>query len=344
MNTIIEEEKKKILMKNNELIKTRYSFSVIENRVFMLMLYKLQKAPNGEMMCEIPRSEFKEITKKPSNHTVKGIIKILDSLLSKKISFKIKNESGKGYEWNKHNLINGFSYNDETDVFKLICSERIYNLLISYFEIDKEDNKIFKGHTPINLKIYLSLENTMSQRMYELLRLWSRSKHEITYNIDDIKELFMIEDKYDKYNDFKKKIIEPSVNSLNNSGAFKISYKENKTGRKITSVTFLTEDLDERVYFKKQLDTPEKPQNPSEDFYIPDSTVFTKGTLILFKKDFKEYDFKEDYAEDAFYEAVAAIFEKDNVEKVYGSGYKYFKQTLLEKIDTNMMKEIREKY
>lgn len=344
MEIIKEEEKKKILMKNNELIKTRYSFSVIENRVFMLMLYKLQKAPNGEMICEIPRSEFKEITKKTNNHTVKGIIKILDSLLSKKISFKIMNESGKGYEWNKHNLINGFAYNDETDIFKLICSERIYNLLISYFEIDKDENKIFKGHTPINLKIYLSLENTMSQRMYELLRLWSKSKHEITYKVDDIKELFMIEDKYDRYNDFKKKIIDPSVNSLNKSGAFKISYKENKTGRRVTSLTFLTEDLDERIYFKKQSDVHEKPQNPPGKLFIPNPNVFTKGTIVLFENDFKTYDFKEDYMQNAFYEAVAAILEKDDVEKILISGYPYFKQTLLERIDRNMMKDIKRKY
>lgn len=344
MDIIKEEEKKKILMKNNELIKTRYSFSVIENRVFMLMLYKLQKAPNGEMICEIPRSEFKEITKKTNNHTVKGIINILDNLLSKKISFKIINESGKGYEWNKHNLINGFSYNDETDVFKLICSERIYNLLISYFEIDKDENKIFKGHTPINLKIYLSLDNTMSQRMYELLRLWSKSKHEITYKVDDIKELFMLEDKYDKYNDFKKKIIEPSVNSLNKSEAFKISYKENKTGRKVTSITFLTEDLDDRVYFKKQSNASESPQDKPGDFFIPDTSVFTPGTLFLFKKDFNEFNFKEDYVEDAFYDSVAAIFEKDNVNKIHSRGYKYFKQTLLEKIETYMIKDIKSKF
>lgn len=344
MEIIKEEEKKKILMKNNELIKTRYSFSVIENRVFMLMLYKLQKAPNGEMICEIPRSEFKEITKKTNNHTVKGIIKILDSLLSKKISFKIMNESGKGYEWNKHNLINGFSYNDETDIFKLICSERIYNLLISYFEIDKDENKIFKGHTPINLKIYLSLENTMSQRMYELLRLWSKSKHEITYKVDDIKELFMIEDKYDRYNDFKKKIIDPSVNSLNKSGAFKINYKENKTGRRVTSITFLTEDLDERIYFKKQSDTSNNSNDIPSELFVPNPDVFTKGTIVLFKNDFKTYDFKEDYMQNAFYEAVAAILEKDDVEKILISGYPYFKQTLLERIDRNMMKDIKRKY
>ena len=178
--------------------------------------------------------------------------------------------------------------------------------------------------------------------MYELLRLWSKTKHEIVYSVNEIKELLMIENKYNKYNDFKKKIIEPSVAALNRSGAFNVTYKENKTGRKVTSITFFTEDLDERTYFKN--DTVETPQNQSGEFYIPDPTLFTNGTLILFKRDFKEYDFKENYAEDAFYESIAVIFEKDNCDKVYSNGYKYFKQTLLEKINTNMMKDIKSKY
>ena len=349
MEIIKKEEKKEILMKNNELIKTRYSLSLIENKLFMWMLYKLQRTSNGEMMCEIPRSEFKIITKKTNNLTIKGVSKILDNLLSKKISFKIINENGKGYEWNKHNLINGFAYNDDTDTFKLYCSERIYTLLTSYYEIDEKDNRIFKGYTPINLKVYLSLENTVSQRMYELLRLWSKSKHVITYEVDDIKELLMIEDKYDRYNDFKKKVIIASIDELNKSKAFKITYEENKIGRKVTSISFKVDDLDDRTYWKKDIesddkDTSEKPQIPPESFFIPNEDIFTPGTLLWFKKDFKDYDFKDEVLQDAFYDAVAALFERDEVNKIVRSGYPYFKKTLTDRIGEHMKKKVKEDF
>lgn len=343
---IKSKDKKEILMKNNELIKARYSLSVVENRIFMLMLFKLQKSPNGDMMCEIPRSEFRKVTKKTNNLTVRGVSNILEELLSKKISFKILNEDGQAYEWNRHNLINGYGYNKTNDSFKIYCSQMIYDLLMSYFEIDKNDNKIFKGHTPINLQIYFLLENTMSQRMYELLRLWSKSKNTVTYEIDEIKELLMIEDKYSKYNDFKKYIIIPSVNMLNKVKAFDVSYKENKTGRKVTSISFNVKDLDERKYFTDNTtkNANSTPQNPTQEFYIPDTSIFTNGTLLLFKRDFKEHNFKEKYLEDAFYESVAATLDKDNVNIIGKPGYNYFKQTLLERIDTLMMKDIRKNY
>ena len=52
---------KNILMKNNELIKARYDLTVIQSRVFIVILYKLQKDKSGEMSCVITRDEFKQL-------------------------------------------------------------------------------------------------------------------------------------------------------------------------------------------------------------------------------------------------------------------------------------------
>lgn len=325
---------KKVLMKNNVLVKARYSLTLIQSRIFIVMLYELQKDEKRGMSCTLPRKELQKLINSNDCKTINGIRKLLDSMMEETIYFKEEINNGKNAIWGKYKIINGYEYNDETDEFTISCSERVYDLLVSYLKI---------GYTPINLNVYLSLKNPNAQRIYDLLRLWSNTKTNITYSIDELKELLMLENKYKNYSDFKRYVLNPAKENLNNTGMFELDFTAHKSGRKVSSVTFYVKDLDDRKYFIEK-EAPIKPQNPSEDFYIPDSTVFTKGTLILFKKDFKEYDFKENYAGDAFYEAVAAIFEKDNVEKVYGSGYKYFKQTLLEKIDTNMMKEIREKY
>lgn len=60
------------------------------------------------------------------------------------------------------------------------------------------------GYTPINLKVYVSLNNPNSQRLYDLLRLWSNTKNLISYDVEEMKELLMLENKYNKYSDFKK--------------------------------------------------------------------------------------------------------------------------------------------
>lgn len=333
-------DKKNILMKNNILIKARYHLTSIQSNVLIVILYELQKDAKRGMSCTIHRKDFLNIISSNDKKTINGVKQLLNELMQETIFFKEIKENGKNAIWGKYNLISGFEYDDETEEFTIACSERVYDLLVSYLEI---------GYTPVNVENYLSLKNSYSKRMYDLLRLWSGTKSKINYTIDELKELLMLENKYDKYSDFKRKVIESSVRELNDTKMFEISFKENKSGRKITNIDFFVKDLDDRTYFIENNgdninSAPVKSQNPSGEFFIPDPNIFTKGTLTLFKRDFNKFDFKEEYTQDAFYEAAAAIFEKDDVEKVYVKGYAYFKQTLLERIDTLMMKEIKEKF
>ena len=331
---------KNILMKNNMLVKARYSLTLVQSKIFIVMLYKLQKDEKRGMSCTLTRKELLNLITSNDNKTISGIKELLDQLMNERIYFKEETNNGKNSIWGKYNLINGFEYNDETDEFTIACSERVYSLLMSYLEI---------GYTPVNLNVYLSLKNPNAQRMYDLLRLWSNTKRHMTYKVDELKELLMLEDKYKNYADFKRYVLNSSKKALNNTKMFEIDFTENKTGRKVTSITFDVKDLDDRKYFienngDNKNNTPEKSQNQSGEFFIPDSTIFTPGTLFLFKNDFSEFDFKEDYIQNAFYHAVAAILEKDNVNKIHSNGYSYFKQTLLEKIESNMMKDIKSKY
>lgn len=333
-------DNKNILMKNNMLVKARYHLTSVQSDVFIIILYELQKDSKRGMSCTINRKDFLNIITSNDKKTIDGIKQLLNGLMKESIYFKEIKQNGKNAIWGKYNLISGFEYDDETENFTIACSERVYDLLVSYLEI---------GYTPINVENYLSLRNSYSKRMYDLLRLWSGSKNKINYTVRELKELLILENKYSKYSDFKKKVIKPSIKELNETKMFEISFKENKSGRKVTNIDFFVEDLDNRTYFIENNGNNTNnmlvvSQNPSGGFFIPDSSVFTKGTLTLFKRDFNRFDFEEDYIQDAFYESVAIIFEKDDVEKIYVKGYNYFKQTLLERIDTLMAKEIQENY
>lgn len=330
-------EDKRILMKNNVLVKARYSLTLIQSKIFIVMLYNLQKDEKRGMSCTFKRRDLQKLITSNDSKTISGIKVLLDQLMDERIYFKEETNNGKNAIWGQYALITGYEYNDKEDTFTIACAERVYDLLISYLEL---------GYTPINLNIYLSLKNPNAQRMYDLLRLWSGTKRKITYGVEELKELLMLEDKYKNYADFKRYVLNSSKKELNKTGMFEVDFEENKIGRKVNSITFTVKDLDDRKYFidKSIKDNDMKPHNKSKEFYIPDASVFTKGTLILFKKDFKGYDFREKYMENSFYEAVASIFEKDDVEKVYANGYAYFQQTLLERIDTLMMKEIKEIY
>ncbi|MDB8803482.1 replication initiation protein [Romboutsia sp. 1001216sp1] len=340
---------KNIVMKNNIIIKAKYNISTLENRIFLMLLYKLQKNNDDVIKCEISHEEFKTIIKKKQTSSIDSISNLLVNLRKQSIYFK--DDEG----WGEYGFINGFKYIKSRKTFKIEASKEIHTYIRNYLEI---------GYTPINLSIFFGLINPNSQRFYDLLRLWSGTKSIINYRIDELKELLMLEDKYDRYNDFKRRVILPAIKELNETGYFEIDFKENKVGRKVDSIDFILKDLDKRKYFTKDIveevptfekvaitcdDKVEKIDNVVEvdinkdtDLFIPDEKVFTKGTLRSFRKDFKDIDFKNEYMERAFEDAVMITFDRDDVETIKANSYKFFKGTLDNKIIEYKIEEQRD--
>lgn len=361
MNDYIDIQKPKILMKNNLLIQAKYSLTLVENRIFLLMMYKLQKESEGVLSCEISHDEFKQIIKHAKDKTIKSISKSLSNLRKKSIFFMEEKENKKGVIWGEYGFLNGFTYDDESRIFRIEASQKIYDLLNNYLQT---------GYTPANLVALFSMKNYYAQRLYDLLRLWSGTKSVINYSLDDLKMYLQLDDSYPEYGNFKRRVILPAIKELNETGYFEIDIKENKVGRKVDSIDFIVKDLDKRKYFIKDNNIDEIPinvvekvevttdnnitcdkeepvfkpkfshlgeklQEPKEcdfDIFVPDETLFTIGTLRRFKLDFKDIDFRNDYMNSAFEDAVMITLDKDEVEKIKATSYKFFKGTLDNKI------------
>ncbi|WP_270507109.1 replication initiation protein, partial [Paraclostridium sordellii] len=286
-------DKNEILMKNNVLIKARYDINTYENKLFILLLYKLQRINETTCKCNLNVDEIRNILKARSVRNKKEIAKLLSDLRKRSIYFKNKNNDN----WGEFGFINGFEFIERENSFEIEASEKVYSLLREYLE---------SGYTPVNMKIWLGLKSSYAQRFYDLLRLWSNTKTIIEYNIDELRELLMLEGKYIEYRDFKRRVINPAIKELNETDFFTIEIKENKIGRKVNSINFIVKDLDKRVYFDKKenqniIEIDIKEENKIEevlkinkdDFYIPNKKLFTAKTLDNFRKDFLNYDFKD---------------------------------------------------
>lgn len=329
----INSNENNIVMKNNMIIRAKYNISTIENRIFLLLLYKLQKEDGEVILCDIHHDDFKKIIKKKQNQSIEYIEDLLINLRKQSIYFKDKEG------WGEYGFINGFKYIEEDKSFRIEASQVVHTYIRDYLKT---------GYTPVNLAVFFSLINSNSQRFYDLLRLWSGSKNVITYTVDELKELLMLEDKYNKYNDFKRRVIEPAIKELNGTGYFKIDIQENKVGRKVETIDFKVEDLDKRKYFDKdkyiienkdEINKNSNIETEDNDFYIPNKKLFTPKTLDNFVRDFEEYNFKDAKIKNKFYESIGSTLEKDDSEKIYVKSYNYFKKTLENKLKVLSIKE-----
>lgn len=303
--------KNQILMKNNTIVSARYNISLMHNNIFIFILYKLQKAKSGNAYCYISKQEFQNLISNKTQKTVPGIKKVLDDMLDEKIYFR---EDG---EWScKYSIIAGYEYNKKEDLFKIVVIDKVYHLLMNY-----------KAYTPINMKIFLTLKSIYSQRLYDLLRLWSNTKENITYELDELKDLLMLNNKYNLYADFKRNVLQRAKKELNNTGMFELSYTENKKGRSVKSITFHVKDLDKRVYFKKKQTEQISPLS-----YISNKNLISNNCISSFQKDFELIDFTYEDMNQAFIESINITLSKFNVDKIDYNVYPYFKAVLNNKI------------
>ena len=268
----MEDNKPKVLIKNNIIVKAKYNLNIIENRIFQLILYKAQLSKDTDTLkCKINHNEFKEIIKKRNDVTIKAIGQTLEKLRINAIEIMTNSK------WYRYGFINGFNYDANTNVFEIKMDAEIYKLLFDYL----------KGYTPVNLAIFFSFKTFYTQRFYELLRLWSNTKQVINYSLEELKDLLMLEEQYSEYGNFKRRVILPTIKELNEKSLMNVEVKENKINRKVVSIDFIVSDSDKRKYFEegKEENKNNKP--------IPDAKQnYNKGKELKFKNfDEREYDY-----------------------------------------------------
>lgn len=341
-----KDKKEEILMKNNVITKAKFSLTTVENRVFQLVMYKLQKKGVGVLECTITLDEFRKIIKNKNQVSAEAITEILTELRKQSIFFKKTKEeqnmdksSKKPFSvWGEWGIINGHMYDEETETFTIEASEKVHSLLHEYLQ---------GGYTPINLSVFFGLSNSYAQRFYDLLRLWSNKKKVITYSLDELKELLMVEGKYSRFVDFKRRILVPAIKELTETGMFEIEMKENRKGRAVDSIDFIVTDLDKRVYGlgKKEVkveapaeveavvDADSEVEEVSGETILPEETCLAKPLHRLVKLYFKGIDFSHGEYYMAFVESEVATQLQDNVEEITLKEWGYFKATLQNKCD-----------
>ena len=235
-----------VLFKSNTLIKAKYDFTVAQNRLLQKVFYEIQK--NKTNIATIDTIELKKIIKSKDINTILGIKTFLNNLKANEIMQIKSNKS-----WTVVNVISGFEYLEKENSFRIEIPILLLDLIHQYTKT---------GFTPTNVTKYISLGGTNAQRFYELLRMWTGNKTIIEYSVDEIKEYLLLDNKYNLFSNFRRRIIEPVIKELKEKELLDIYNVEYiKTGRKITSIKFYVKDLEPRTYkfeIKKDFDKPKK--------------------------------------------------------------------------------------
>ena len=210
----------------------KYDFSVYEKRI----LYRIVEMAQGELQGVRFATDCKKI-----EHTLFDTVHITMPIAS-----LLNGESDENYTRVKQALLSLqkkiFTYEDEKEwiSISIIALPKIKKRSsVVSFQIDSHIwdccLDFSKGFRKYELATAMKFKSVYSMRFYELL---SGQKTKLIYPLEQLKEMFKVQDKYAKTNDFVRKVIEPAKNELDELSPYTFEWSANKEGKKIVSFNF----------------------------------------------------------------------------------------------------------
>ena len=253
----------KIVSGNEDLIKVKRDYFVVKsNELIQQSHFKLSSVEQKTVayICSMI---------KPPGRT--------DSPIQLEYAFNIREyckvcgidyNSGKNYEHVRtvlkklleHSLYVKLPDSDQETSFRWCSSVRLdKNSRIAYVELDKEIVpylfNLKERYTQYHLVNILAMKSSFSIRIYEILKSYTFRRHEVAFNLDELRKILAVEDikSYQRFSDFRKRILEPAQREINEYTDLYIDYEAIKVGKKVVKIRFIVNKKDSFDRYKSTL-------------------------------------------------------------------------------------------
>lgn len=210
---------KDLVVKHNDFIEAGYNLNPIQVRILAKLASMIRIDDEDFKLYEFQAKDLlKELKIGEENYTV--LRSAIDGFFGKPINIiKVKSNL-------VLNLLSSAEYFPDGRI-ELEYSPKMKPMLL----------RLKENFTKYDAETFMSLRSKYGQRLYELCKQYEAvGKREI--EIEFLRKIFYLQDKYKKYGDFKKRIIEPAVQEINDKTDIKVSYKEYKHGKRVHSLCF----------------------------------------------------------------------------------------------------------
>lgn len=216
---------KLLVTKSNHLIEAGYRLSLNEQRLVLIAISKL------DARKPLPRDNDFTVTAQEFslmfNISLKKAYESLDSATSRLYERDIKTYDGNHKTRERFRWVDGVKYWDGEGKVTLSFSNKI----IPYLTL------LHEKLTSYDLKQISTLSSSYAIRFYELMMQF-KSTGVRWITITTLKERLELQEQYSRFFDFKKRIIDPAINEINNSTNILVSWALVKKGRVISGITF----------------------------------------------------------------------------------------------------------
>lgn len=275
----------------NKINEARYKMSRAEQKLFLYCVGMIDnRVDNFDEVLEITIIDFAKYLELDSSNLYRSILPITRDFMSRVLEFHDENLG-------RLRQINILSYID--------YDPKIGRVFIKVNPDFKPYLIDLKSHfTQFSLQETIQYKSMYSMRIYQILCQWGY-KEKVEYPIERLRFMLNIEPhEFERYNDFKRFVLEKAYKEINKSSTLKFAYKEVKTGRKITHIVFIIKQAvkPDKSLIPKPFEIPKQEESKEVKFRTKEeikTEIPEKYTpnFVISENQKKEISFKEFYNE-----------------------------------------------
>jgi len=219
----------KSVTKYNGLIEASYRLSLNEARIVFYgisLINPLAKEFPLEFKVDIKRfAEMFDIDSRNAYSMVKQAA--MDKFWEREFTFPVDKDKKLRVRW-----LTGIEYGDGLGYIKIFINPQLKPFL----------HQLSGNFTKYYLENITSFKSIYSVRFYEIaimeLKRSEQKKYTFTLNIEEIKNRLELTEKYNRFCDFRKYVLEPAKKEINKHSDLKFTYKVKKQGRSPHEIEF----------------------------------------------------------------------------------------------------------
>lgn len=223
------EARDKMVVKANDLIqKSRFDLSLQQQKIILYLISHIQPIDKEFKLYEFSVVDFCKVCgiDPESGDKYKDIKKAIKDIADKSVWIKTEDDEETLLRWVEKPYIN-----KNSGTIKIRLDEDMKPYLL----------QLKSNFTQYELIYTLRFRSKYSIRLYELIKSIHYKdivEYKRAFSVDKLKELLNGEN-YSQYKDFKKRVLMPSINEINENSDKEISINELKRGNKVEYIELL---------------------------------------------------------------------------------------------------------
>lgn len=221
-----------LVVKDNALINASYNLELTEQRLIMLAIMNARESGHGitaDSKLEIHASDYAKLFNVSIDASYKALREAVNNLFNRQFSYTAEYKKTGKVGIVRSRWVSRIFYVDDLALLEITFAPDVVPLI----------TRLEEHFTSYQAKQVAHLTSKYATRLYELLISWREVGKVPQIEIGEFRNrLGLLDDEYTAMHNFKKRVLEPSIQQINEHTDITVTYEQHKKGRVISGFSF----------------------------------------------------------------------------------------------------------